>query len=126
MVSYAAVKSGVAGAVIDGSVCDYQEIMELGFPVFCRGLSPLTTRILGVEGEIGYTVCVDGVPVNSGDLVFGDDDGVAILPQEYASQIVGVLEEKERGEPVTKSLIDSGRRLSEISGAARFLSGGNL
>lgn len=121
MVSYAAAKKAIAGAIIDGCICDVEEILSLDFPVFSRGISPLTTRILGIEGEIGYTVAIDGVPINSGDLVFADDDGVAILSQQYAEQIADILESIENGENETKRKIDSGIPLSEISGAARFL-----
>lgn len=121
MVTYAAIKKGIIGAIVDGSICDVEEITELNFPIFSRGISPLTTRILGIEGEIGFTVAIDGVPINSGDLVFADDDGVAILSQQYAAQIAEELEEKETGENETKRKIDSGTPLSQISGASIFL-----
>lgn len=66
MVSYAAHVKKVAGVIVAGCVNDVDEIAELGLPVFSFGISPLTTRILGIEGEINTTVSICGVSVHPG------------------------------------------------------------
>jgi 4-hydroxy-4-methyl-2-oxoglutarate aldolase len=81
MVSFTAATRGAVGAVISGSINDVEEILELGLPVFSLGVSALTTRILGVEGAINVPVTVGGAVVNPGDVVFGDSDGLAVLPR---------------------------------------------
>ena len=62
-VSYAASRRGVAGAILDGAVTDVEEILDLNFPIFYRSISPLTTRVLGIEGAINVPVTVGGVTV---------------------------------------------------------------
>lgn len=120
MVSYMARAKGIAGAVIDGMMTDYKALQEIGVPVYARGISPLTTRIMGIEGAINVPVCVAGVPVYPGDLVCADDDGVFIInpknAQEYGERAMSI----QQGEIGTKRKIDSGITLAEISGAAKY------
>lgn len=124
MVAYTAANSGAVGAVISGSINDVEEILELGLPVFSSGVSALTTRILGVEGEINVPVTVGGSVINPGDVVFGDSDGVAVLDRDEALGIAATLREKESTEPALREKISAGGRLSEASGALeRFEAG---
>ena len=116
-VSYAAVKRGVAGAVVQGAITDVGEILELRFPIFYRGISALTTRILGLEGAVNVPVTVGGVTVRPGDLIFADENGVAVLIQEDAERYAPILAEKEAAEPGTKRRLDAGESLAAISGA---------
>lgn len=71
-----------AGIVIDGVVTDSRAIEKQDFPLFCTGISVVTTAILGVSGKVDIPVCCCGACVNPGDIVFGDADGVIVLPQE--------------------------------------------
>lgn len=116
-VSYAAVKRGVAGAVVQGAVTDVEEILELRFPIFYRSISPLTTRILGLEGAINVPVVVGGAVVRPGDLIFADENGIAVLNSEDAELYAPILAEKEAAEPGTKARLDAGESLAAISGA---------
>lgn len=84
LMSRSAVQRGLTGIVIDGAATDWREIVELGFPVFARNLSALTTRRQGLPGGIGEPVVVGGTLVRSGDVVIGDDDGVVVIPAERA------------------------------------------
>lgn len=86
LMSRSAANRGLAGAVIDGAATDRREIVELGFPVFARNLSALTTRRQGLPGTIGEPVVVGGVRVRTGDVVIGDDDGVVVIPAERAAE----------------------------------------
>ena len=79
---------GIAGAVIDGSVTDILDIRDMGFPIFFRRLSSLTTRILGLEGEINVSVQCGGIIVNPGDLVIADVNGVCVLPPISAQNLI--------------------------------------
>lgn len=116
-VSYAAVRRGVAGAVVDGAMTDISEILDLRFPIFARAISALTTRILGLEGAINVPVTVGGVVVRPGDIVFADENGVAILSPQRAAEVVPILEDKERGEVRLKARLDAGESLASLSGA---------
>lgn len=117
MVSYTALARGAVGAVIDGCINDVEEILELGLPLYSRGISSLTTRIVGLEGAINVPVTVGGTVVNPGDIVMADSDGVVVLDRNGAQEVADRLKEKEDREGPQKLLIDSGSRLSDWSGA---------
>lgn len=124
--SYAAVKRGVAGAVVQGAITDAGEILDLKFPIFYRAVSGLTTRILGLEGAINVPVTVGGVVVRPGDLIFADENGVAVLSPEDAARYAPILAEKEAAEPGTKARLDAGESLAAISGARVLFERGML
>lgn len=83
----AAMKKQLAGVVISGCVTDVRALSELGFPVFSRSISALTTRSLDAGGEINVPVTIAGVRVHPGSLVVGDDDGLFILDPASALEI---------------------------------------
>lgn len=77
---------GIAGVVIDGAVRDAQDIVELGLPVFARGLSPAGTTKDSL-GKVGVPIVCGGVMVHPGDIVLGDCDGVVVVPQEREDEV---------------------------------------
>ena len=89
----------IAGVVIDGAIRDVPEIRKLKFPAFARIITPTAGEPKGF-GEMGVPVEVGGVRVFPGDWVFGDDDGVVVIPQKRAVEITNramdVLEKENR------------------------------
>ena len=73
---------GFAGIVVDGPATDSLGIEALGFPVFCTGISAVTTNVLGVSGEVDVEISCSGSVVHPGDIVFGDADGVIVMPPD--------------------------------------------
>lgn len=94
--SLAALVKGVAGVVIDGPVTDVRALRQLPLPVFCTGASAYTTRSIGEHGRVGEPVQVAGVWVQPGDLIVADDDGVQVLPEGRAWEMLGAFEQKQR------------------------------
>lgn len=80
VVALYAMCQGFAGIVIDGVVTDSRAIEAMDFPLFCTGVSVVTTAILGISGKVDIPISCSGAVVNPGDLVFGDADGVIVLP----------------------------------------------
>ena len=78
---------GVAGFVIDGAVRDVDDIRRMGFPVFAKGKTPAGPFKEG-PGEIFVPISCGGTPVRTGDIILGDDDGVVVIPQELAEQVI--------------------------------------
>ena len=78
---------GIAGAVIDGGARDVDAITRMGFPVFCRGITPASIigRHISVAGQV--PVQCAGIWVRPGDYIMGDMDGVVVIPQEHAPKI---------------------------------------
>lgn len=97
----------LAGVVVSGCVTDVRAVGALGFPVFSRSVSALTTRPLHVGGEVNVPVRVGGVDVQPGDLVLGDDDGLFILDPHAALELGLRARERQRGEQCRRAALTS-------------------
>jgi 4-hydroxy-4-methyl-2-oxoglutarate aldolase len=82
---------GAVAVVTDGMVRDAAEIVALGLPCFCRGITPNSAFPSG-PGEVGLPLALGEVMVDAGDLVLGDRDGVVIVPQDHIPAITERLE----------------------------------
>lgn len=108
-----AMKVGIAGLVINGCVRDANLIIELGFPVFCRGLSIKGTG-KNQPGRLNVPITFGDVLIHPGDIIVGDRDGVVVVPRdEVASAISSSLarEEKEAGQ---RKAIEQGAMTAEL------------
>lgn len=92
-------RRGIAGFVIDGTIRDLAEVREMAFPVYARGVIPKP----GAKKEIAplnEPILCAGAPVNPGDIVVADEEGVAFIParmQDDAFQIAKARAEKDAG-----------------------------
>lgn len=118
MCAFTAKARGAVGAIVSGATNDFDEVLELGLPVYSRGVSARTTRILGIEGSINVPVTVGGSVVEPGDAILADSDGIAVLKPSEIVEVVSTLREKEASEPALKRQVREGAFLSESSGAA--------
>ncbi|UFJ39446.1 RraA family protein [Brevibacillus humidisoli] len=100
--TYAAIAKKVAGVIVSGCVTDVRAITKLGFPVYSKGISALTTRSLELEGEVNTTISICGVSVHPGDLIVGDDDGLFVVKPEDAKKIGLMALEKQQREDVRR------------------------
>jgi regulator of RNase E activity RraA len=104
---------GFAGAVVDASVRDTPQIRKLQFPVFSRGVGPSTTinhyRVTGVN----VPVTCAGVQVNPGDIVTADEDGVAVVPQAKAADVLRKSQELDDTEHRMIPFIEKFRSIKE-------------
>ena len=82
-----------SGAVIDGGVRDVGYLQKLGFPVFALGIVPSTSVSHYRFAGANIPVVCDGVPVNPGDFVVADLDGVVVVPRASAPQILKAAQE---------------------------------
>lgn len=83
---------GIAGFVVDGLVRDMPGILELDFPVFARGTTPIGPLHRG-PGEINYPICCGGMVVNPGDVLIADAAGIVVVPQEIVTELLQRLNE---------------------------------
>lgn len=100
-------RAGCAGFIIDGAVRDVEEIDELRFPVYARGVTPAGPYRIG-PGRMKRAVSVGGVVVHPGDWVVGDADGVAIIPQNETSSVLERAEAKKTQELAQQEEIRAG------------------
>lgn len=81
ILSLAARQRGITGIVIDGAARDRDEITEMAYPVFARGVTP-DTPYSKVHGSTGQPIACGGLTVRLGDMVYGDGDGVVVIPRD--------------------------------------------
>lgn len=105
---------GGVGCVTDGLVRDVRFIRELEFPVFCGGIGPLDSRGRGKMMEMDRPVTCGGVRIRSGDIVFGDVDGVVIVPHEIEGQVFEAAFKKVEGENQTRKELLEGKLLADV------------
>ncbi len=99
---------GAAGAVINGFVRDTPKVLEQNWPVFCRGRFAQDSSVRTQVVDYRVPIEVGGVWVNPGDLVFGDLDGVLIIPRELETEVIELALAKARGEKVVRKAIENG------------------
>lgn len=76
---------GIAGFVIDGYIRDVDDICDMGFPVYCRGVNPNGPYKNG-PGEVNVPVAIGGQVVFPGDIIVGDGDSVCVVRPEFAEE----------------------------------------
>ncbi len=105
---------GATGCVTDGLVRDIKMTRALKFPVFHGGIGPLDSKGRGEVCAIDVPIECAGVTVNPGDLVFGDADGVLVVPQPIVKQALKQALDKVEGEDRTRLELEKGARLAEV------------
>jgi 4-hydroxy-4-methyl-2-oxoglutarate aldolase len=111
----AAQEQGIAGIVLDGAVRDVADLREMGFPVFCRAAVPRGPH-KGFGGTIDAAVACAGVTVSPGDLVIGDDDGVAVVPLDQVRTVQTAAKEAQAREWEWLEQIAKGKTTRELLG----------
>jgi len=105
---------GAVGALMDGCVRDIKAVKAIGFPVFHAGIAPLDSRGRGKIMAIDVPVECAGVPVMTGDLVFGDADGVVVIPRAIEAEVLRLAFEKIKGERHTLQALQRGESLAAV------------
>ncbi len=114
LLSTAARARGAAGCVTDGLVRDARFIRQMRFPVYMAGLGPLDTKGRGTVVKLDVPVMCGGVEVKSGDWVFGDVDGVVVIPDELADQTLRHALKKVEGEDTVREELAAGQPLKDV------------
>ena len=114
LLSTASIARGAAGCVTDGLVRDVRQIRAMRFPVFHGGVGPLDTRGRARMMERDIPVECAGVTVRSGDMVFGDADGVVVIPYEREAEVVAQAKHKAQGEDHTRAALRKGLLLGQV------------
>jgi RraA family protein len=102
-----AISKGVRGFVLDGAVRDVQFFREGAFPCYARSVTHRGPYKEG-PGEINVPVCIDGLVINPGDLVVGDEDGIVAIPAEEATEVLALARAKRDAEARIIDSIENG------------------
>ncbi|GEL78563.1 RraA family protein [Tenuibacillus multivorans] len=93
LMARAAKAVGLEGVVIDGTIRDQQGLTELNYPIFSKGFVPNGPYKNG-PGNLNTPITCGGVNVNPGDLIFGDSDGVVVVPRDKIESVIEKAEKK--------------------------------
>jgi 4-hydroxy-4-methyl-2-oxoglutarate aldolase len=99
--------AGIVAAITDGLVRDVAGIIDVGIPVYARGVTPNSPFKHG-PGSIGLPIAIGGQAVEAGDLVVGDRDGVVIVPRRRIAEAAAELAAVREKETAMDALVKSG------------------
>ena len=112
-------RSACAGAVIDGGYRDPGAARALGFPIWSRGVTPITGKWRLETVEINGRVRIAGVAVDAGDLVLADEAGIVFVPFAQAAVVLAEAERVDVGDSRQKGDIAAGIDLATLA-ATRY------
>jgi regulator of RNase E activity RraA len=114
LLSTASRAHGAVGVVTDGLTRDAAKILEMNFPVFATGFCPLDSkgRLDGISH--GQPIRIGECVIRPGDYVFGDIDGIVVVPAELAEKALPKALEKVRGENKVRDELAKGRSVREV------------
>ena len=104
----------LGGLAIDGCVRDSEEMIRMGFPVFCRGTCMRGTT-KGVLGSVNLPILFGEVDVSPGDLVLGDDDGIVIIAKADLEKVLAASRKRVENEEQKAAALRSGTSSVELN-----------
>jgi 4-hydroxy-4-methyl-2-oxoglutarate aldolase len=113
LLSTAARARQAAGCVTDGLVRDVRQIRAMSFPVFHGGIGPLDSKGRAKMVSMDEPVSCGGVTVRPGDIVFGDVDGVVVIPQDLVGDVISRALDKVSGENTVRTDLEAGASVAE-------------
>jgi regulator of RNase E activity RraA len=99
---------GAAGAILNGYLRDTRAVLKLDFPAFCFGSYGQDSAPRYKVIDFRVNIEIGGVRIRPGDFVFGDIDGVCVVPVEAATDVFSKALEKARGEKLVRKALEQG------------------
>lgn len=107
-----------AGAVLDGYVRDSKEILDINFPTFSYGTYAQDQGPRGKVIDYNVPVEVCGITINPGDIIYGDSDGLLIIPKSIEKDVITEALEKVATESDVRIAIKNG--MSTVDAFEKF------
>ncbi len=114
ILSCMAQQKGVSGVIVDGAARDVDACQEIGFPVFARGVVPITARGRIMQEDFNCPIRVGDVQVRPGDILVGDVNGVVVVPFEKLDEVLSAAEKIFEKEEHMKADIMAGMDILEV------------
>jgi regulator of RNase E activity RraA len=114
ILSCAAQQKRVSGVLIDGAARDVDFCQEIGFPVFARGVVPITARGRIIQEDFNCPIRLGDVQVRPGDILVGDVNGVVVIPEEKVEEVLSAAEMILEKEEQMKADILAGMDILEV------------
>lgn len=113
LTSKTAQMKGISGTIIHGACRDLGALKEMDYPVFSINIVPNAGKPL-LEGQINTKINLEGIEINPGDYILGDECGVVLIPQDVFEDVIKIIWEIKNSEKDIISQISKGRSLLEI------------
>lgn len=114
LLSTASRAHGAVGAIIDGLTRDAARILDMDFPVFAAGFSPLDSKGRLDGFQHGQPIRIGDCVISPGDFVFADIDGIVVIPAAAAGEAFPRALEKVSGENTVRAELAKGRSAREV------------
>ncbi|MET8624482.1 RraA family protein [Kitasatospora sp. NPDC004669] len=118
LMSTLSLKAGIAGGIVDGAVRDVDEIRDLGFPLWYRSTvprpSPTAVHDRTEPVQVNVPVVVNGQVISPGDILVADENGIAVVPQHGAEDVLAGVRRQIDKERVVRERINSGATVQEL------------
>jgi regulator of RNase E activity RraA len=114
LLSTASMLRGSTGAIVDSLTRDIKKIIQIGFPVFSRGIKPTDSKGRGYLLATDVPIICGDITVNPGEIVLGDYDGVVVIPKQIEKEVIQSCIEKIEGENNTRRELYEGKTLAEV------------
>jgi regulator of RNase E activity RraA len=113
-------RQGEAGAIVDGATRDVATARSIGYPIWARGVSLMTGKWRVETVAINGPVQICGVPVNAGDLVVADDNGVCFIPQSRIAEVLERAQALSAAEDERNRDVSAGMSIVEVANKPYF------
>jgi len=120
ILTFTAIKLGIAGTIIDGMFRDYDNILTMRYPIFAKGTIPRTGKDRLMIDGINIPVKVGGIYVRPGDIILGDDTGVLRIPKEKAEDVLKDAKDVENAEQMIIESVKQGLTLRQAREKYRY------
>ena len=107
-------RQGFIGAIVDATVRDPEQYRSMGWPVWCRGFTPITGKWRMQTVEVNGVVEICGIQVRPGDLVCADEAGVAFVPRQRAAEVLEISRKIDGADTKRKADIDAGVSVADL------------
>lgn len=111
--SMSAINMGAIATVIDGACRDVEEIRKIPYPVICKSIVPTVASVSGY-GEVNVPISAGGVVTNPGDVVIIDENGVVVVPQTIAADILEKATRLLETEHIVQSKLAQGTTIGKL------------
>ena len=105
---------GCRGAIVNGYCRDLRKLKAMNFPTFAWGPSPIDTTGRVRVTSYNIPISIGGVHINPGDLVYGDLDGIVIIPKEVEPDVIPRILERVEEESAVRQELKDGQELSDV------------
>ncbi len=108
------INAGGRGAIINGYTRDGRKLLEMNFPMFCRGMSPIDTKGRSRIVDCNCEIQLGDHTVKPGQIIFADYDGIVVIPHEVEDEVVSKALQKVKVENLVREELKQGVSMDEV------------